>query len=769
MKHTCKIPYVFALLVLSTGLMFGCSSHSGEKKEVHYQRGISHMETGEYPAAIIEFRNAVQIDPRFAEARYQLGLAYIHTQQPGRALGELERAASLDPTNTDALIKVAEMYAMGNKPAESREAVERILAVDSDFPDAYALLAQLEMTAENPAAAKRAIEKALSITPGESRYNMILARILADTGNREEAETVLKKAVNADPSTRNLKILINFYAGPGEIQHGEDVILPLLDKHPAPHELYVDMSNFYAGKGRLDQAETYLLKAVDNDPESSALRIGLGNFYLAINQTDMAEKAFQAAVENAEDPSDEKAILADFYFNTNRHAQAEELSQAVLERSPGHPMARLVRAKLLVRKQENSEALVILDELVRDFPRWGEAYYQKGVAHLNRGETRLSYNAADRAMQYMPNHPDAETLMAQHLLLQQDFNAARDTAVSALRKNPGNLRAGLILAKAMLRSGETEAAVRLFERMADHAPDNIEVLSGKSEAYLADDRKDDAMATFEKMLTLQPDFVPAMAAVNALLLEKGKPGEAIAATRRQIEISPGNPYFLMMLAELVNAVDAASEEALALLENAREIAPDIPRIYEMMARMQIQRGETEKAIDNYSAMVKVNPDSVNGHMALGTLLERSGDIDGAMKAYRRALRVQPDFAPAANNLAWLIANSENPDLGEALRLALVAMEARPDDPYITDTLGYIHYKRGSHQLALTQFARSTAKRPDVPVLRYHYALGLYADGQLDRARQQLEKALELDTAFPEREEAKKLLARIEANEKSGNQ
>jgi Flp pilus assembly protein TadD len=126
----------------------------------------------------------------------------------------------------------------------------------------------------------------------------------------------------------------------------------------------------------------------------------------------------------------------------------------------------------------------------------------------------------------------------------------------------------------------------------------------------------------------------------------------------------------------------------------------------------------------------------------------------------KALELRPKFAAAANNLAWLIANSPTPDLGEALRLALIAKDAFPEDPYITDTLGWVHYKRGSYKLALTQFGMATEKLPDMASLRYHLALALYGDGQRDQARIELMKSLAVKDGFPEYAEAEKLLQEI---------
>jgi Flp pilus assembly protein TadD len=101
----------------------------------------------------------------------------------------------------------------------------------------------------------------------------------------------------------------------------------------------------------------------------------------------------------------------------------------------------------------------------------------------------------------------------------------------------------------------------------------------------------------------------------------------------------------------------------------------------------------------------------------------------------------------------MIAESKDPDLGEALRLAMTAKQQQPDDPHIIDTLGWVHYKRGSYSLARNEFTQAVQKQGEMPVLRYHLALALYGEGKKQEAIKELEKALAQDKPFQEKDEA----------------
>lgn len=748
-----------AIALLCLLLAIGCANPD-EKKVEYFEKAAAYEDSGDLKAAIIEYRNAIKIDPQFTEARYQLGLAYLKTQQPGKALRELERAASLDPSNTDALIKTAEMYCLAKQFKKSREKIDRILDVDKNFPAAYALLAQVELAEKNLTAAETAIDRALQLNPENSRFHIIKARVLTAANKMDRAERALKKAVAINPAARYLKNLAAFYSSRNKSGAAEQILEDLIEKNPDKPESYLDLARLYMKTGRQAEAEQSMLTAIDKDPESVEIHTFLANFYRQTNSLEKAEKAYKAAMAKAEDPTNIQSMLADFYFETGQPESAHQQVGAVLTEKAEHPAASLVKAKLLITDQKNKEALAILDRLTKDSPRWGEAHYQKGVAHLNEGDIQLSLNAVNQAIQLSPGNPDARTLLAYHRLLQRDFESARKNAVQALQKAPGNFRAGIILAKSLLYLGEADKALALFEEMESQAPENIEIIYNRALVHLKQDDIRKAMESLETILDLKPDFSPALVAISNILTRQEKAGQAIARVRQQVKKSPGNPDYWALLAHLVDKYTSSPDEALEYLRKAQALAPDSPRIYKMTADLLVRTDKTHEAIEKYRALTQANPDYVEGYIALGTLFEKTGNPAEARQTYKKALEIDPDFAPAANNLAWMMANEPSADLGEALRLAMRAQKNAPGNPYIADTLGWVHYKRGSHKLALAQFTRATQKRPHMPTLRYHLALALHADGQTDKAKEALTDCLNTDENFPERAEAEKLLKKL---------
>jgi Flp pilus assembly protein TadD len=90
----------------------------------------------------------------------------------------------------------------------------------------------------------------------------------------------------------------------------------------------------------------------------------------------------------------------------------------------------------------------------------------------------------------------------------------------------------------------------------------------------------------------------------------------------------------------------------------------------------------------------------------------------------------------------------------------MAKAASPADPRISDTLGWILYKRGDYKRAVGLFAEAAAKMPDEPTVEYHLGVARLKAGDAAGARDALTRALNSRSSFPEREAAQKALASL---------
>jgi Flp pilus assembly protein TadD len=194
----------------------------------------------------------------------------------------------------------------------------------------------------------------------------------------------------------------------------------------------------------------------------------------------------------------------------------------------------------------------------------------------------------------------------------------------------------------------------------------------------------------------------------------------------------------------------------SLYRKAIEEDPNfIPPFYSL-ARILLSNNKPEEAILQYQEILKKDPKQAGPHMMIGIIYETGEQFDMAEKHYREALNLNPRFAFAANNLAYILATkSEN--LQEAMEYANLAKELLPDDPNVMDTLGWIYYRQGLFDFALEELRGASEKLQDNPIVHYHLGMAYYKKGQLENARQALEKAFSLSEDFEGSQEAREIL------------
>ena len=158
-------------------------------------------------------------------------------------------------------------------------------------------------------------------------------------------------------------------------------------------------------------------------------------------------------------------------------------------------------------------------------------------------------------------------------------------------------------------------------------------------------------------------------------------------------------------------------------------------------------------------MLEKDLNQVTPHMLLGTIYDMRGQPDLSEKHYRKALAINPDFAPAANNLAYLLVTQDK-DLDLALGLAQKAKETLSDDPGVMDTLGWIYYKKGLIDSAISELRSSAEKMPDNAIVRYHLGLAYAKKGDTTLAKKELQAALTLEKDFDGSDNARKVLSSL---------
>ncbi|WP_221795467.1 tetratricopeptide repeat protein [Aquisediminimonas sediminicola] len=223
-------------------------------------------------------------------------------------------------------------------------------------------------------------------------------------------------------------------------------------------------------------------------------------------------------------------------------------------------------------------------------------------------------------------------------------------------------------------------------------------------------------------------------------------GATIAILRIQLLEKAGDTVQAVVVAErLARAPDASDEDWTRLAD-----------LYSDVGRYQDASDAFQRAIALVEA--KSGKDAVpwSYRLLFGGALEKSGDWHAAKAELTEAVRLGPDQPVALNYLGYAqLARREN--LEEAEKLIERAATLRPDDPAITDSLGWTYFVRGQHQKAIDTLERAVIAEPAEPTINEHLGDAYWQVGRKIDARYAWNAAL----VHAEPAEAERLRTKID--------
>ena len=138
---------------------------------------------------------------------------------------------------------------------------------------------------------------------------------------------------------------------------------------------------------------------------------------------------------------------------------------------------------------------------------------------------------------------------------------------------------------------------------------------------------------------------------------------------------------------------------------------------------------------------------LSAHVLLGQAAMLTGNAQEAIQHYRVVVDGNPTNTVAMNNLAYLL--SENADkTDEALKYAQRAKELQPDRADITDTLGWILFRKGVYDQAIG-YLQEAANKDRSALYKYHLGIACWKAGKREHGREVLAAALRQDPNLPE--------------------
>ncbi len=425
------------------------------------------------------------------------------------------------------------------------------------------------------------------------------------------------------------------------------------------------------------------------------------------------------------------------------------------------PYARLSQARILWMLRRYPESLVLLDELIaqqlyvldalelrcntytslQEWPK-AEADAESIIGldptnlgiklHLAKIKVLTGRIEEGRGllMELLRDVPEAEpeirNALADICIRQNDFVCARRELERTVELAPYMTRAWLDLGQVQLQLNDLEAAEQSYLVVLESDPFSVAAHKALAQIYIAGERYRDALMHVSTLMDIAPQ-PHLMRRLAMLELKAGMYSEVLDLLKKQTE--PDDLYLRSIALSGLGRFEDALEQ-LEAIEAADGLNCDILLLKASLLvdldRLAEARGVLELAWQRYGQ------ECPEVGLELANLLEESGERSAAIELALKVLELQPENADALNFVGYLWADA-GVNLPEARQMIERALQARPDDGYILDSMGWVLYRLGQYDEAFSYMERALQAQPEDAVINEHMGDVLVALGMPKRA------------------------------------
>jgi tetratricopeptide (TPR) repeat protein len=528
------------------------------------------------------------------------------------------------------------------------------------------------------------------------------------------------------------------------------------------------MGELFAADGEHQAAFDFMLDAGRRSRDPSAFKRA-ADIALQARSGERVLVAAQAWRQAHPESVEANSYLVRMLSIAGRSQEALEPLQHLLKATPEADRADLINAlpRFFSRNAAGGgpATLAVLETLVDPYIRAGgvagaAAQACMGRAHLQNGDSAMALSLAEKAHGLEPTAPYGAQLA---LEIRPQSTATQAIVQAHLAVKPDSPSVRLLWARLLGESRQYGAAAEQLEITVAQQPDKPEpwlTLGALYVQLLQPERAIKALQTHLDKATAPASADSQRARRQALLLlaraheMQGQWALAEQALDRLGEVQP--TLEVTQRRASIRAGQGKLDEARALVRqmSARNTQEAINK-YSVEAELLRGQRMWLSAYQVLSEGISIHPDDVDllyEHAMAAQRLERLAEMEAGL---RKVIALKPDHAHAYNALGYSLAE-RNIRLDEARSLLRKATELAPEDPFITDSLGWLEYRTGSVDEAARLLAQAYKMRPD-PEIGAHLGEVYWVKGDPASALQVWRESIARD---PDNEVLKETLQRL---------
>jgi cellulose synthase operon protein C len=702
------------------------------------------------------------------------------------ALAAYRKAVEVRPDSVPARFALMTALLQQDKLDDAATQLAELKRVAARHPQTSYLEAQLAYKRKDYKLAREVAQRLILTAP--TPRNLELAGLVElQLNSLDQAEAYLAGAIRAAPELRLARrLLVATYLRSGQPAKALATLNDAMGTEGLDPSLFMVAGQAYLQNGDAKTAEEYFAKALKLDPNNARKQTALAVTRMAGGETASALDELQNIAES------DKGISADLALISAEVRRGDLVAAlAAIDRleakQPDKPLAADLRGRVQLAQKDAAAARKSFERALTIDPTYFSA--ASSLAALDMAEKKPD-QARKRFETLLATNPKN----SQALLGLADLAVARGASTvevagllnNAIQANPSEAPPRLRLIELYLGAKDAKQAVTAAQNAVSALPNSPELLDALGRAQLQGGETNQAIATFGKLAALKPLLPMPLLRLAAAHMTNKDPQSAEQSLRKALELKPGDAQIQRGLI-FVLLGDKRVEDAMAIAREAQKQRPKEGVGFALEGDIRASQKDWEAATAAYRAGLKVEQSTdlaiklhaatttagkageadrfaatwMSAHPKDATFLTYLGDSAIARKDYAvaekhylAALQIQPNNAPALNNLAWMTQQTHK---AGGIAYAEKANAVAPNQPPFMDTLAMLLSEKGEHARAVALELKALELQPQNAALRLNLGKIYLAAGEKLHAKTELDAVARLGDKHPLYPEASALL------------
>ncbi|MBS1688112.1 MAG: tetratricopeptide repeat protein [Bacteroidetes bacterium] len=511
----------------------------------------------------------------------------------------------------------------------------------------------------------------------------------------------------------------------GNDKNAQYLFTEFLKVKPQEAAPYFELAKLAMKRNKADSAEYYMKKAVTLDTANIWYKEVLASVLADRSKYEEAATLYNQIAEKKDRNSDYLTAAAMQYQRAGKYEEALNLLNKAIGKTGPDEDLLIHKEQIFVKMNKLDSTAKIIRQLISLDPTQGKYYILLGELYDNNKEHDKAMKLYQQALQSLPNDPSIQLGLAQHYIRIKDTVHYEEYVKKAITNS------GL--------DAETQLGILLPYLQS----------LGNDES-----KKKEGLSLVEQLVAQHKDNAQVLAMYGEILVLNNNYEKAAVQYKKSIALDPSRFYLWQRLLSLY-ADKKGADSLIYYGQKAMRLFPNQAMVHYLYGVGLMNKGSYPEAINAINRAIDLQPEDdtsmlVQMYSVLGDIYNTTKQPVLSDSVFEHVLRITPNNAMVLNNYAYYL-SERNVRLTDAEKMSARSLQLQPGTSTYMDTYGWILYKEGQYNKAKEYIQKAIdmdGANADA-ALYEHLGAVYYKLNEIDKAVQLWQKAKEKGSENPQ--------------------